>query len=373
MKKVFALVSAAIALSIFIYCAAKKSSKEETTSSSGSSANAPTRVAITNNNTSGTTTVTLTSPPPYSETATFSNVGFGTTSAYQSLTFSSYSGVAVACSATACAATNNNVILNRNADNTIQIKTGLEPAANADASPPTVSSTSPTDAATGSATNSNIVVTFSEPMQTTLTTNTGGTTCSGSVQLSTTAANFASCIQMTSLSFSGDYRTVTLVPAAALSASTSYKIRVTTAAQDKTGVAIAAQFTTGTGFTTGAAADVTAPSAVTLSSPSKGQTSVDLQWTETGDDASTGNASTYELRYSNASLSSANFSSASLVVSGTPGAPGAAGSRTVSGLSAGVTYYFMYKICDEVPNCAYSNNLSVTTDAATTTTTTGLW
>jgi len=374
MKTRLALIVASSLVLAFAFatCVSKKSSSE-TAATSGGTSNAPTRVQVLNNGTA-TTTVTLTAPAPFtSQTATFSNIPAGTTSAYQSLTFDSYSGVSVSCSAAGCVT--QTVIINRNADNIIHVKDGLEPAANPNGTAPAVSTTSPADSATNVSTNSSVVVTFSEPMfTTTLTTNTANTTCSGSIQVSTVANNFASCVQMTAApSASGDSTQFTVTPNGGFAASTQFKVRVTTGARDKTDVALATQYTMTNFFTTGTLADNTFPSAITLSNPGKTSTSVDLSWTDTGDDNNTGTATSYQLRYSTATITTGNFTSASLHSSGTPSAPGTNRSATVSGLSASITYHFMYRICDEVPNCTYSNNLQVTTDAAPTTTTTGAW
>jgi hypothetical protein len=124
-----------------------------------------------------------------------------------------------------------------------------------DNTPPTVSSTTPANGATGVALSSTIAVTFSKAMNTsTVTAQTAAGACSGSVQVS--LDNFSTCIAMTSAAptFSGGNTVATFTPATALTASTTYKIRVTTAVQDAAGNAMAAQFETATGFTTGTGA-----------------------------------------------------------------------------------------------------------------------
>jgi hypothetical protein len=123
----------------------------------------------------------------------------------------------------------------------------------ADVTPPTISSTTPANAATGISTGTTIAVTFNEAMSTgTVTAQTSAGTCSGSVQVS--LDNFANCIAMTAAAptFSGGNTVATFTPGSALTASTTYKIRVTTAVQDASNNALAAQFETATGFTTGA-------------------------------------------------------------------------------------------------------------------------
>lgn len=94
--------------------------------------------------------------------------------------------------------------------------------------------------------------------------------------------------------------------------------------------------------------------------------SVQLSWTAPGDDSVTGTAAQYDLRYSTASITTANFSSATRW-SGTP-TPTAAGTRqtvTVTGLQPNTTYYFAMKTADEVPNWSgLSNVISRATLAA---------
>lgn len=149
-----------------------------------------------------------------------------------------------------------------------------------DVTPPTLSSTTPANAATGVAVGSTIAVTFSEAMNTsTVTAQTAAGACSGSIQVSTQANNFASCIAMTASAptFSGGNTIATFTPASALTASTTYLIRVTTAVQDTSSNALATQFTTGTGFTT-AAADVTPPT-ISSTTPANAATGVSASTT----------------------------------------------------------------------------------------------
>ncbi|GAB4437869.1 MAG: hypothetical protein OHK0011_20780 [Turneriella sp.] len=117
-----------------------------------------------------------------------------------------------------------------------------------DSTAPSVSSTTPADAATGIAKNSTIQVVFSEAMNTSTISASTSTTCTGSIQVS--SDNFTNCIAMTSATpaASGGNTTFTLTPAANLASATTYKIKVTTAAQDAAGNALASAFTTSTGF-----------------------------------------------------------------------------------------------------------------------------
>ena len=110
-------------------------------------------------------------------------------------------------------------------------------------------------------------------------------------------------------------------------------------------------------------ADTTAPSAVTLATGTLTDTSIQLTWTAPGDDAGSGTASTYDIRYSTSAITAGNWGSATQV-SGEP-APQAASSSesfTVTGLDPNTTYYFAIKTADEVPNwSAISNSPSATT------------
>ena len=96
------------------------------------------------------------------------------------------------------------------------------------------------------------------------------------------------------------------------------------------------------------------------------QTSVDLEWTATGDDGGMGTATTYDLRYSTNAITSGNWGSATQV-SGEPG-PHISGfleSMTVSGLTASTGYYFGIKVSDEEGNeSSLSNIANITTPSA---------
>ena len=95
----------------------------------------------------------------------------------------------------------------------------------------------------------NIYVYFSEAMDTTsITTNTSGTSCSGTFQLSTDS--FSNCVQMSSSpSVSNTNKIFTFDPSSNLSDGTVYKIRVTTGVKDGSGNNMSSQYQTGTGFT----------------------------------------------------------------------------------------------------------------------------
>lgn len=94
--------------------------------------------------------------------------------------------------------------------------------------------------------------------------------------------------------------------------------------------------------------------------------SVQVSWTTPGDDSLTGTASEFDLRYSTAQITAANFASATRWTSGpTPAAPGTRQSTTITGLAPNTTYWFAIKTGDEVPNWSgLSNVISRTTLAA---------
>ena len=121
--------------------------------------------------------------------------------------------------------------------------------------------------------------------------------------------------------------------------------------------------------TTTVASDSTAPAAVTdLAASSPSNTTIDLDWTAPGDDGSTGTASTYDIRYSTSAAITEGTWAAATQVTGepTPSVAGSSESMTVSGLTAGTTYYFALKTSDEVPNISsISNSPSETTTNTT--------
>jgi hypothetical protein len=129
-----------------------------------------------------------------------------------------------------------------------------------DITAPTVDSTYPTDNLSSVSVSDNISVTFSESMDnTSVTTNTSNTTCSGSLQLS--SDSFSTCVQMGSSPSNSDNKTFTVTPSSKMFYSTTYKIRVTTAAKDSAGNDIADNDTQTYGFDTSITIPTTAGSA----------------------------------------------------------------------------------------------------------------
>lgn len=141
-----------------------------------------------------------------------------------------------------------------------------------------------------------------------------------------------------------------------LSASTQYCYRV----KARDAVLNESAFSTTVCATTNAPpADSTAPAAVTnLATGTPAATSLRLTWTAPGDDGSTGTATSYDVRYLTATITDANWSSATQAA-GEP-APQVAGSSetfTVTGLSSNTTYYFALKTSDEASNASGISNV----------------
>ncbi|OGL86151.1 hypothetical protein A3I40_03370, partial [Candidatus Uhrbacteria bacterium RIFCSPLOWO2_02_FULL_48_12] len=95
--------------------------------------------------------------------------------------------------------------------------------------------------------------------------------------------------------------------------------------------------------------DTTPPSAISdLKLIAATPTSLDLSWTSTGDDASFGQALSYDLRFSTSPLSGSNFSSAARLTGlPTPKPAGNWESYTVIGLNPSTTYYLALKATDD--------------------------
>ncbi|MFH1061266.1 MAG: fibronectin type III domain-containing protein, partial [Candidatus Omnitrophota bacterium] len=113
--------------------------------------------------------------------------------------------------------------------------------------------------------------------------------------------------------------------------------------------------------------DIVVPSAVSnLSVTGTTTSTASLTWTSPGDDAGVGTASSYDVRYSTATITTSTWASATAVIGEpTPSVAGTLQTMTVSGLNASTTYYFAMKVSDEVPNVsALSNIASSTTTVA---------
>ncbi|MFH1777560.1 MAG: CFI-box-CTERM domain-containing protein, partial [Candidatus Omnitrophota bacterium] len=107
-------------------------------------------------------------------------------------------------------------------------------------------------------------------------------------------------------------------------------------------------------------ADTTAPAAVGDLAASSGTNDgeIDLTWTAPGDDGTTGTATAYTIKYSTTVITNDSEFNVSSDVTGEPmpNTAGTAETMTVTGLSAGQTYYFAIKSVDEVPNTSAVSN-----------------
>jgi len=114
-------------------------------------------------------------------------------------------------------------------------------------------------------------------------------------------------------------------------------------------------------------ADIVPPStAIDLAASNPTISSIDLSWTATGDNGNVGTATSYDIRYSTSWITQENWDSAIQVSDESiPQAPGSSETFTVSGLSAGGTYYFVIKVLDEAGNESdFSNVTSAETSSA---------
>ncbi|MEO5617676.1 MAG: fibronectin type III domain-containing protein [Candidatus Eisenbacteria bacterium] len=116
--------------------------------------------------------------------------------------------------------------------------------------------------------------------------------------------------------------------------------------------------------TTLLAPDVTRPLAIAnVSVASVTDSSALLSWSATGDDSLTGTAASYDIRYSTAPITAANFAAATQSTGEpVPTAAGTTQTFNVRGLSRQATYYFAVRATDDAGNpSALSNVPSATT------------
>jgi fibronectin type III domain protein len=105
--------------------------------------------------------------------------------------------------------------------------------------------------------------------------------------------------------------------------------------------------------------DVTAPGTVAdLTVTNTTGNAITVRWTAPGDDGATGTASSYDVRYSTSTITTANWGTASQAT-GEP-APAVAGTQqtfTVSGLNGSQTYYVAIRTTDDRGNVSVVSNV----------------
>jgi phosphodiesterase/alkaline phosphatase D-like protein len=178
-----------------------------------------------------------------------------------------------------------------------------------------------------------------------------------------TAANFSSATRVTGMPAPGASGAAESYTVTGLQPATTYWFAIK-AADDVSNWSLISNVIS---KVTTAAPDTIRPAAASVAVSGVTDSTAALSWTAVGDDSLTGTATSYDVRYSTAPITLANFSSATAVTGApTPGAPGAAQSVTVHGLSRQVTYYFALRTADDVGNRSALSNVptATTTDTA---------
>lgn len=175
-----------------------------------------------------------------------------------------------------------------------------------------------------------------------------------------TGANFGSAARWTAMptpAASGTRQTVTV---SGLTPATTYFFAIKTGDEVPNWAGLSNVFSRATL----AAPDNTRPAAVgTLAVTALTDTTATLAWNATGDDSLTGTAASYDIRYSTAPITLANWGAASQVTGEpAPAAPGSLQTYQVRGLARQTQYYFAIRVADDAGNpSAVSNVPSATT------------
>lgn len=210
----------------------------------------------------------------------------------------------------------------------------------ADTTPPTISTPTVTTTTTGA------TITFTTNESATTYVNYGLTTAYGSQTTSKTGTSHAFTISNLSQSTTYNYR----VTATDLAGNTTQSVNRT--------------FTTLTAVNP----DLTPPAQTTnLTSSNITQTSADLSWTAPGDNGTTGQAASYDVRYSTTPLSALTWNTATMVTGEpTPLMAGQSQSMTLVGLSPSQTYYVALTTTDAAGNTSTLSNVATVTTASPT-------
>jgi phosphodiesterase/alkaline phosphatase D-like protein len=177
-----------------------------------------------------------------------------------------------------------------------------------------------------------------------------------------TAANFASATRVTGMPAPGASGASESYTVTGLQPATTYWFAIKSA-DDAANWSLLSNVVS---RTTAAAPDVIRPAPASLAVSAVDDTSATLAWTAVGDDSLTGTATSYDVRYSTAPITAANFSSATAVTGvPAPAAPGTPQSVVVRGLSRQVTYYFALRTTDDAGNPSALSNVPSTTTTDT--------
>lgn len=94
-------------------------------------------------------------------------------------------------------------------------------------------------------------------------------------------------------------------------------------------------------------------------------TAVTLTWTAPGDDGNTGQAVSYDIRYSASPITDLNFSQAAVMTAPpTPSVAGTTETVTITGLQPATTYYFALRATDDAGNVSAMSNVPTKTTSA---------
>ncbi len=170
-----------------------------------------------------------------------------------------------------------------------------------------------------------------------------------------TGANFAAAQSATGAPVPLAAGTTQSMLVSGLTPGTTYwfALKTTDEASNWSGVSNIVQWTTPT------AGDTLRPAALAVAVTATTGSSVTLGWSAVGDDSLTGTATQYEVRWSAAPITPANWSAATLVATGvpTPAASGVSQSCTIGGLNRSIDLWFAARVRDEADNWSALSNV----------------